>query len=296
MDDAAEPVQGEFDLIPVADRLRSARLGAGLTIADLAARTRVTQRHLVALEAGDWAALPGRTYVLGFARAYARAVALPEAEIAGQIVAELADIETDHAGAMSGYEPADPARLPTRRLAITVALIGAIVVGALLVWRVVAVGPGPVAAGDGLDPATSARSADPAEPGGEAAERAGDGVGPGGVAAAAGSPAAEGAVVLTALDEVWIGFDDAAGKTENWRTLRPGQPYAVPADYLTQFTLRTSQPNLLKVEVDGRDLGLLGDAPRLTKNIDLRAAALRTRLGGGANAAPALADPIASPR
>src|SRR3546814_6818210 len=60
------------------------------------------------------------------------------------------------------------------------------------------------------------------------------------------------------LAEVWIGFDDATGKTENWRTLEAGEVYQVPPAYIEQFTLRTSIPQALKVTVGGRDVGSIG--------------------------------------
>ena len=63
-------------------RLRAAREMQGLTTGDIAALTRITLRHVEALDRGDLAALPGRPYVLGFVRNYARVVGLDEADLA----------------------------------------------------------------------------------------------------------------------------------------------------------------------------------------------------------------------
>jgi cytoskeleton protein RodZ len=110
MGDGEAPAQGELGIMRAGDRLRMAREGAGLSIADIASRTRITQRHIEAIERSDFDALPSRTYVTGFARAYARAVGLSDAEIAREVREEL------DGGAMSpreryeAYEPADPAR------------------------------------------------------------------------------------------------------------------------------------------------------------------------------------------
>ncbi|MBL0914103.1 MAG: DUF4115 domain-containing protein, partial [Sphingopyxis sp.] len=116
--------------------------------------------------------------------------------------------------------------------------------------------------------------------------------------AAAPAPAKAGAaiaanapVVLTGISEVWIGFDDATGKTENWRTLDPGETYQVPADYIEKFTLRTSIPQALKVTVGGRDVGSIGPADTLTKGVSLKPADLIARAEGSAGTTPAPATP-----
>ena len=58
----------------VGDRLRAARLSAGLSLEDIAEKTRIPLRHLDALERSDYAALPSFTYAAGFVRAFARAL------------------------------------------------------------------------------------------------------------------------------------------------------------------------------------------------------------------------------
>ena len=85
MADEEVAAQGELAITRTGDKLRLAREKAGLSLADVATRTRITQRHLEAIEKSDFTELPGRTYVTGFARAYARAVDLPEAEIGAGI-------------------------------------------------------------------------------------------------------------------------------------------------------------------------------------------------------------------
>ena len=99
--------------------------------------------------------------------------------------------------------------------------------------------------------------------------------------------AANAPVVLTGVSEVWIGFDDAKGKTENWRTLDAGETYQVPPEYIEQFTLRTSIPQALKVTVGGRDIGPIGPADTLVKNVSLKPADLVARAEGNGAAAPA---------
>src|SRR3546814_4322124 len=88
-------------------------------------------------------------------------------------------------------------------------------------------------------------------------------------------------------DLVWIGFDDATGKTENWRTLDVGETYEVPPAYIQQFTLRTSIPQALKVTVGGRDVGQIGPADTLVKNISLKPADLLAGAEGSSGGASA---------
>jgi cytoskeletal protein RodZ len=68
--------------VTAGQRLAAARNAAGLSLAELSARTKISERHLGALESGDFAALPGRTYVFGFTRTFAKSVGLDPAELA----------------------------------------------------------------------------------------------------------------------------------------------------------------------------------------------------------------------
>jgi cytoskeletal protein RodZ len=45
-----------------------------MSLAEIGARTRVPLRHLEAIEASNYGALPSPTYAVGFVRAYARAL------------------------------------------------------------------------------------------------------------------------------------------------------------------------------------------------------------------------------
>ena len=269
-DEDVAPEQGELAITRTGDRLRLAREAAGLSLADVATRTRITQRHLAAIEKSDFSELPGRTYVTGFARAYARAVDLPEAEVGAAIRQELDDDEYGARPLYEAYEPTDPARLPTARLTWTLVIVTLLLASAYGVWRFLSVEP------DEALIAAQNRDADASEAPGSAA-----GTAPAAKAGAtAASVAANAPVVLTGLSEVWIGFDDAEGKTENWRTLDAGETYQVPPAYIEQFTLRTSIPQALKVTVGGRDVGPVGPADTLVKNISLKPADLVARADG----------------
>lgn len=280
-DEDVAPEQGELAITRTGDRLRLAREAAGLSLADVATRTRITQRHLAAIEKSDFSELPGRTYVTGFARAYARAVDLPEAEIGAAVRRELEEDAYGSRPLYEAYEPTDPARLPTARLTWTLVIVTLLLASAYGVWRFLSVEP------DEALIAAQNRDADASEaPQNDAA--AAPATKAGAAAIAANAP-----VVLTGLSEVWIGFDDAQGKTENWRTLDAGETYQVPPDYIEKFTLRTSIPQALKVTVGGRDVGAIGAADTLVKNVSLKPADLVARAEG--NGATGAATPAAAP-
>jgi len=64
-------------------KLKAAREAAGLTIDAVAQQLKLAPRQVIALEEDDWQRLPGRTFVRGFARNYARFVQLdPDAVLA----------------------------------------------------------------------------------------------------------------------------------------------------------------------------------------------------------------------
>jgi len=71
-----EPLVGEMELIGA--RLNQARLMANLALQDIADRTKISLRFLSAIENDDFSALPGRVYIVGFTKAFARAVGLDE--------------------------------------------------------------------------------------------------------------------------------------------------------------------------------------------------------------------------
>jgi len=250
----------------VGARLRAAREAQGLSVAEVAARTRVTQRFLEALEDDRLDLLPSPTYASGFARAYARAVGLDQAEIGRGIRGELAR------GAMPMRqhhveEIADPSRGPSRGLVIVAAGVALAVLVLGVLWLSTGLFRGtqetPAAASS---PAAVARSAPVPPP----------------------SPTpAVGKVVLTAKNEVWLRVYDGANKTLFTGTLQPGQTFEVPAG-VDRPMLNIGRPDQLAITVDGRALPPLGDGKRAMKDVGISAPALAARFSG-------VSAPVASP-
>jgi len=61
------------------EQLRRARLERGVNLREVAEQTRITMRHLEAIEADDYNALPGGIFNKSFIKSYARHVGFPEA-------------------------------------------------------------------------------------------------------------------------------------------------------------------------------------------------------------------------
>lgn len=72
----AEETASVAPVLLVGEQLKAAREQAGMTALELARLLRLGVQQVEALEQGDWASLPGRTFVKGFVRNYARAVRL----------------------------------------------------------------------------------------------------------------------------------------------------------------------------------------------------------------------------
>jgi cytoskeleton protein RodZ len=258
----------------VGGRLRAAREAQGIDLPELAARTRIPQRHLEAIDSSDYSGLPSSTYAIGFAKAYARAVGADEVAIARDLRRELGD-RPERPAPVPAYELDDPDRVPSRGLAWA----GVLVAVALLI-------------GVGLWYGTDwfRGTAPPAEP-----LASGDNAATPAPVAATPTPAvAGGQVTLVATDAVWIRVSDG-GKRLAERELASGERYDVPADAAAPV-LRTSRPGALRVLVNASAVAPIGTGVE-TVEVPIGAAALQAR--GSASAPTAAAPspaPSASPR
>src|SRR5688572_29601395 len=120
----------------VGAQLRAAREARGLTLEQVAAETRIPQRHLLTIEAGEFSALPARTYAIGFARTYARAVGLDDDAVSDLVRAELDAQQAGPRHRAQGFEPGDPARVPSRALGwLSVLAVVLVLAGLFAVFR-----------------------------------------------------------------------------------------------------------------------------------------------------------------
>jgi cytoskeletal protein RodZ len=220
------PPEPEFT--PVGEQLRIAREEKGLSLEDLAAQTRIPQRHLASLETGDWDNLPAPTYSIGFAKSYASAVGLDRVEIGNQLREEMGGQRFASASA-DVFEPADPRRTMPKGLVIG-AILAVIVLIALMSWlNSRSLQPNDEPAANVAAPTTSVSTPQAAAP-------------------AAAPVVAQGSVVLTSTEPVWLQVSEKGGATLYSGTLQPGQTYAVPASAVAPV-LKTGKPEALKINV-----------------------------------------------
>jgi len=257
------------------ERLRAAREAQGLSLADIAARTRVPIRHLEAIESGDYSEMPTPTYAIGFAKAYARAVGEDEVTIAREVRGKTAAISAERQN-YQPYELDDPKRVPPRGLAVAAAVIAVVVLIGALVWL-----GSDWFSGAGELPTTVEQAVPAAQPVAHAPVPA---INPAG-----------GQVALTALDRVWVRVHDGSGKTLYEATMNAGDTYAVPVD-ANHPMLTVGRPDKLKLTVDGKDMPPLGSGAKPMKDVPIDAAALAARETMAPPAAPeAVTAPSATP-
>ncbi|MCC6926313.1 helix-turn-helix domain-containing protein [Novosphingobium sp.] len=257
--------EAELPLESVGSRLRRAREEAGLSLPQLAAETRISVRQLTALETGDYSALSGRTYAIGFSRTYAKAVGLNDAEIAAAVRAELAEqAPAEPRRTIQTFEPGDPGRVPSVRLAwIAAALLLAAVVAGITFL------PGVFAPGGSLPSILPADEPSPTMSAAPAAQPA---------------PVPSGPVVFTALEPaVWVKFTDAAGNQLFQKELAQNESFTVPTDKGEVF-LRTAKPNALGITIGGQAVTKIAEEQKTVASVPVSAAALLAR--GTAQALP----------
>ena len=221
----------ESETPTVGERLRAAREEKGLSLEDIAAQTRIPRRHLESLERSEWESLPAPTYTTGFAKSYASAVGLDRTEIGDQLRAEMGG-QRFAADTAQVFEAADPARTMPKWLVLSA--IGAVILlVAVMSWL----------NSRSLEQPDEANNAEVAQTTPQAA--------PTPAAKPAAPPAAvsaQGPVVLTASDAVWLQVSEKGGATLFSGTLQPGQTYSVPAT-ATAPILKTGKPEALRINV-----------------------------------------------
>ncbi|MFL6721621.1 MAG: RodZ domain-containing protein, partial [Sphingomonas sp.] len=258
----------------VGERLRAAREQKGISLEDVAAQTRIPQRHLASIETAEWDNLPAPTYTIGVGKSYATIVGLDRAEIGDQLREEMGG-QRFAATSADVFEPADPRRAMPRSL-----VIGAFVAVVLLIILMTFISrrsldqPDETAANSTAN-AAAGRAAAPAQ------------------APPAAPPAAtaQGPVVLTAIAPVWVQVSERGGASLFTGMLQPGQTYAVPANAAAPV-LKTGKPEALRIAVGTTVIGQVGPSATTIANVSLQPADL---LKTPTPAAPAAIAPAPAP-
>lgn len=272
--EALDEEKFEPELQTVGERLRAAREEKGLSLEDVAAQTRIPQRHLASIETADWDSLPAPTYTIGFAKSYAGAVGLDRTDIGNQLREEMGG-QRFASNAADVFEPADPRKTMPKGLVIG-AIVAVIALVILFSWL-------------------NKRSLEQPEPAGQPqAEAPAQTLGVPKLSAtapaSAPSTAPQGPVVLTATAPAWIQVKDQ-GKTLFEGLLQPGQTYSVPPT-ATAPTLKAGKPEALKVTVGSATAPPVGPPGKVT-TVSLAPASLM-KGPGSATPTAAVAAPSAS--
>jgi cytoskeletal protein RodZ len=256
----AESAQAEPRTI--GEALRRAREDAGLTLAEIAERTKVRPGILAEIEADDHDRLPALTYSLGFVKAYARTVGMDPIAAADRY--RLESQKGDPVPTMVDLQPLEAKRLPSGKLVAASLAVLLLLVAVFWAWGAGWLAPAPPAEPE----ATNATSDSvPAEPEAEEAP----------AAAAAGTPTAA-PVTLTAREEVWLRISDG-DETLFMGTMAPGQSMALPPGRAWQ--LRTGRAGVLDVKVGTVQIPPLGGPAEQVRNLSLKPEDLLARQAAG---------------
>ncbi len=257
----------ETDVPTVGERLRAAREEKGLSLEDVAAQTRIPQRHLESIEASEWDKLPAPTYTTGFAKSYASAVGLDRTEIGEQLKVEIGGQRPT--ASIEVFEPVDPARTMPKWL-VFAGIAAVILLVVVMSWlnrrsleqpeEAVINAPAPTVTA----PEQPALTAAPA-------------------------PAAQGPVVLNATEAVWLQVYQKGGTTLFSGILQPGQTFAIPPT-ATAPLLKTGKPEALRINVGSAVAPPIGPPATTVRDVSLLAADLM-KGGQGATPTPQAAAP-----
>ena len=253
-----EAVDGQLFPERVGDRLRAARIAAGLDLTDIASKTRIPLRHLTSIENADYSALPSPTYAVGFVKSFAKIVGVDEKEMATALKIEMGQQPAEARYEPSFIEEGIGGPVPSRTLAITAALIGLLMVASYFIW---------------FSPWSQDRAPERAAEASVEADQE--------PAALPATPAptvapASGEVVLTATEGLWLRIYDANDKVLLEKEMTAGERYIVPRDANNPM-IRTGKADKIKVTVGGREIAPLGPGERTVKDVGISGDALFAR-------------------
>jgi cytoskeleton protein RodZ len=308
-------ISGEADspLETVGQDLRAARQRRGDDLATVSRALKIRKDHLEALEEDRVEALPGRTYAVGFVRAYADYLGLDPVQSVERFKREIA-------GRTGGAEPAaggaisqdlDERRLPHGWVVIAVVVLAIVAYGAyhlamsadtLLKPSVAPVpariaakpltpAPKPVAVTPAPQPAPPPQTQTTAEQTLAPPAAAGDtapartppqtlaqiiaALPPGNTY---GAQNKDGRVVLHVRETTKLVVQANDGTVYINRVLHPGDSYRVPDR--VGITLSTSNGGAVAVELDGQIVGAAGKPSQVTEGLSLDPQAIMDRANG----------------
>lgn len=255
-------------------KLAQARQMLGLTLDEIAERTKVRRDYLEALEAMNVKYLPGRAYTVAYVKSYAQIVGLDAQALTTQFLHESALARED-----AQPQLRNPESKPRRERPWLMALVIALAAAGFLGWQALR----------GNQPAQTA-AVGPAVPAETSAPAAEDPV----ITTAPVAPAGPQPLIeLTANAPAWLEVRGPDGTIFLSRDLKAGDRYR--PDVGAGWTLHAKDGGAFTVTIDARPVGTLGEkgGPVLGRHVDTMAETMKPP--AAAPAAPAAAAPPPKP-
>lgn len=288
-ENALHASENGFEIGPM---LQQARKDRGLSLAEVEQATKIRKRYLQGLERDDYGALPDAIYARGFLKTYANFLGLNGEELAWQLKNRRAPRRERYGGATSRPRATfdEPLITPgglsgtgnrrVRGTTVLAILVGLVALGAVI-GTLYFIGRGSGTAAE--DPPPARQSAEDGAGGGQASERARNAnaepqsdraAEDGGQSAAADAaddpPAPEvvSAVITVDGSPSWLQIQ-SDGEVVLEEVAQPG--FRQTFEAREQIVINTGNAGAVSVEVNGQDLGALGENGEvLTREYNLK--------------------------
>lgn len=276
-----DAVLGDFHTdLSVGDILRRARLKKGLDVEDLGYAIRVSASHIIAIEEGRFGVLPGRTYALGFIRAYAEYVGIDGDKIIGLLKRQSGEVIAPKDITPNSPSTLEDYALPTGKMFAVIIALLLITIGFKSFYHGNA-----YLLNDNIPPLPQELKTQttlltkPEKKSLDSSVTVDMTVLNDLPKAAANQPEnqPENQIVLKAMENVWIDIRDANRKTIFSRVLQTGEEYWIPTDQ-TGLTMTMGNAGGLQITLGGQVLPPLGKTGQVIRNFVLDREKLKQNL------------------
>ncbi len=271
---ADQPNRDDADLnfhtdMPVGEILRRTRMHYGQTLFQIEGVLRIRASQLEALETGDVTQLPGRVYAIGFVRSYSEYLGLDGDKMVHLFKEQ--SVGRQKKPLLSSFPvPASESKIPNMMV------VGGSIFGVLVLIGFVSFMMFPENPRDGIPPVpdaltTSQLNEAPALVSNPEKENADDTSKD--ETAAAEEPAKNSnRIVIEIVDSSWVEIRNAEGAAILRQVLKPGDVFLVPNE--EGLVMATGNAGGLKIKVDGKEIGVLGEIGQIKRKVALDPASL----------------------
>lgn len=262
--------QTDHTYMPVGEILRRTRVYYNQSLMEVEQALRIRSSQLQAIEEGNFSAMPGRVYAIGFVRAYSEYLGLDGDKMVGLF-------KDQYAAFRKRPNLNFPTNMAETKLPSPYVIMGALVAGILFIafWSMFMLpshsreqipevpddfvqSSAPI-----LDEDRLTESVAPSEE----------------VLATSDAPDInEKLIELVITEKSWTEIKDASGNVVLRQILKPGDKYTVPeGDAGSGFTMSTGNAGGITVFIGGKKIGKLGTPAKVRRNILLEASSLQKR-------------------